>query len=189
MVESLNKKWKELLFAFSGFGPNFLMVLMGSYYSDALNPAAFGGNETFQTMAGSACLIVPALFPILYALGKAFDGIIDIPFAHITDTFFTKWGNRRPVIAISFFPMVISFVLSWIPLGGVESQLINTLWFTLWNVVFFASYTMCLICSVLEMFRILQRILTMYVLQNLVAFRIVAVYVICCSMPPAKGLL
>lgn len=145
MVESLNKKWKELLFAFSGFGPNFLMVLMGSYYSDALNPAAFGGNETFQTMAGGACLIVPALFPILYALGKAFDGIIDIPFAHITDTFFTKWGNRRPVIAISFFPMVISFVLSWIPLGGVESQLINTLWFTLWNVVFFASYTMCLI--------------------------------------------
>ena len=36
MVRSLDKKWKELLFAFSGFGPNFLMILMGSYYSDAL---------------------------------------------------------------------------------------------------------------------------------------------------------
>lgn len=145
MVQSLNKKWKELLFAFSGFGPNFLMVLMGSYYSDALNPAAFGGNQTYQAMAGGACLIAPAIFPILYAIGKAFDGIIDIPFAHITDNLKTKWGNRRPAIAVCFIPMVLSFVLSWIPLGGVESQLINTIWFTAWNLIFFASYTMCLI--------------------------------------------
>lgn len=28
-IVSLNKKWKEVLYAFSGFGPNFLMVLMG----------------------------------------------------------------------------------------------------------------------------------------------------------------
>lgn len=145
MVQSLNKKWKELLFAFSGFGPNFLMVLMGSYYSDALNPAAFGGNQTYQAMAGGACLIAPAVFPILYAIGKAFDGIIDIPFAHITDNLKTKWGNRRPAIAVCFIPMVLSFVLSWIPLGGVESQLINTVWFTFWNLIFFATYTMCLI--------------------------------------------
>ena len=107
MVQSLNKKWKELLFAFSGFGPNFLMVLMGSYYSDALNPAAFGGNQTYQAMAGGACLIAPAIFPILYAIGKAFDGIIDIPFAHITDNLKTKWGNRRPAIAVCFIPMVL----------------------------------------------------------------------------------
>ena len=38
-MQALNKKWKELLFAFSGFGPNLLMILMGSYYSDALNPS------------------------------------------------------------------------------------------------------------------------------------------------------
>ena len=145
MVKSLDKKWKELLFAFAAFGPNFLMVLMGSYYSDALNPAAFGGNETFQTMAGGICLIAPAIFPILYAIGKAFDGVIDIPFAHITDTWFTKWGNRRPAIAVAFIPMILGFTLSWIPLGGVESQLINTIWFSFWNVVFFAGYTMCLI--------------------------------------------
>jgi hypothetical protein len=35
MVQSLDKKWKEFLFSFSGFGPNFLMVLMGAYYTDA----------------------------------------------------------------------------------------------------------------------------------------------------------
>ena len=45
MVQSLDKKWKEFLFAFSGFGPNFLMILMGSYYSDALNPSSLEMGE------------------------------------------------------------------------------------------------------------------------------------------------
>ncbi len=145
MVQSLDKKWKEFLFSFSGFGPNFLMVLMGAYYTDALNPVAFEGNSTYQTIAGGACFIVPALFPILYAIGKAFDGIIDIPFAHFTDNLETKWGNRRPAIAICFLPMVIGYVLSWMPFANEGSQLFNTIWLIVWNIIFFGSYTMCLI--------------------------------------------
>ena len=47
MVKSLDKKWKELLFSDSGFGPNFMMVLMGAYYTDALNPVTLGGRDTF----------------------------------------------------------------------------------------------------------------------------------------------
>ncbi|MBQ9807124.1 MAG: MFS transporter [Clostridia bacterium] len=145
MVQSLNKKWKEFLFSFSGFGPNFLMVLMGAYYTDALNPVALEGNSEYQAIAGGICFIVPALFPILFALGKVFDGIIDVPFAHITDTLSTKWGRRRPAIAVCFIPMVVSFVLSWIPVGGAENPLFNTIWVAIWNVVFFAAYTMCMI--------------------------------------------
>jgi len=103
----LNKKWKEFLFAFSGFGPNLLMVLMGAYFTDALNPAALapGSNQAI----GTACYILPVTFPILYAIGKIFDGIIDVPFAHITDTLSTKWGRRRPAIAICIIPMIVSF--------------------------------------------------------------------------------
>ena len=145
-VRSLDKKWKEFLFAFSGFGPNFLMVLMGSYYSDAINPAALETGEQFQAILPGICLILPALFPILYALGKVFDGIIDIPFAHITDTLSTKWGRRRPAIAVCFVPMVISFLLAWLPLYRDNAhQLANTIWFIFWLFIFFATYTMCLI--------------------------------------------
>ena len=90
MVQSLDKKWKEFLFAFSGFGPNFLMVLMGSYYSDALNPSSLEMGEQFQAIMPGVCYILPALFPILFAIGKVFDGIIDIPFAHITDNLSTR---------------------------------------------------------------------------------------------------
>jgi len=145
MVRSLDKKWKEFLYAFSGFGPNFLMILMGSYYSDALNPSALEAGEQFQAIMPGVCYILPALFPILFALGKVFDGIIDIPFAHITDTLSTRWGRRRPAIAVCFLPMVISFVLCWIPVGGSDGKLLNTIWVTIFSVIFFATYTMCLI--------------------------------------------
>lgn len=145
MVKSLNKKWKEFLFAFSGFGPNLLMIIMGSYYSDALNPAALEVGEQFQAIVPGVCFILPALFPILYALGKVFDGIIDIPFAHITDTLSTRWGRRRPAIAVCTLPMIVSFVLCWIPIGGQNAPLLNTIWVTVWTILFFATYTMCLI--------------------------------------------
>ena len=153
MVKSLDKKWKELLFAFSGFGPNFLMILMGSYYSDALNPAALESGEQFQAIMPGICLITPALFPILFALGKIFDGIIDVPFAHITDTLSTKWGRRRPAIAVCTVPMIISYLLCWIPIAGIpvegaagdQARLINTIWVSVFSIIFFAAYTMCLI--------------------------------------------
>lgn len=64
MVQSLDKKWKELLFACSGFGPNLLMVLMGAYFTDAINPAGLGTGEAavFQTITGSVCFILPGPF-------------------------------------------------------------------------------------------------------------------------------
>ncbi|MBQ7879671.1 MAG: MFS transporter [Clostridia bacterium] len=144
MVRSLDKKWKEFLYAFSGFGPNFLMVLMGAYFTNAINPAAMGG-DTYQVIMKGTCFILPAVFPILYAIAKAFDGIIDIPFAHITDTLSTRWGRRRPPIALCFIPMVISYAFCWWPIGGADGQLINTVWIIFWALVFFSTYTMCMI--------------------------------------------
>lgn len=152
MVKSLNTKWKELLYSFTGFGPNFLMVLMGAYFTDAVNPVALGTDTTasiFQAIVPGVCLIMPVVFPILWAIGKAFDGIIDIPFATITDRLSTKWGRRRPAIAACAVPMIVSFALCWVPIAGssgdARSQLINTIWIFVWALIFFATYTMCLI--------------------------------------------
>ncbi len=144
MVKSLDKKWKEFVFAFSGFGPNLLMVLMGAYFTDAINPAALP-DGSYQSIMSGVCFILPALFPILYAIAKAFDGIIDVPFAYITDTLSTKWGRRRPVILVCALPMIISFVCCWIPVFGANNQLLNTIWIIFWALIFFSTYTMCLI--------------------------------------------
>ena len=142
MIKSLDKKWKELLFSMSGFGPNFLMILMGAFFTDAINPSALPLGS-LQAI-GTSCLILPALFPVLWMVAKIFDGVIDIPMANITDNLKTKWGRRRPTIAVCFIPMVVSYALCWLPVGG-ENQTINTIWIVFWAFVFFATYTMSLI--------------------------------------------
>lgn len=141
MKSCLDKHWKELLFSFSGFGPNFLMVLMGAYFTDAVNPAALGSN-TLQAINGT-CLILPAVFPVLWLIAKAFDGIIDVPLAALTDSLSTRWGRRRPPIAVCLLPMIISFIMCWIPVGD---RTVYTIWVFVWALIFFTSYTMCLIC-------------------------------------------
>ncbi len=151
---TLNRSWKEILFSASGFGPNLLMVIMGAYLSNAINPAALQAGGTtgweYQTISG-ICLILPVLFSILWTIAKCFDGFIDIPFAALTDGLRTKWGNRRLPIAICFIPMVVSFSMCWYPLfvnadGITTSQQIgNTVWLFFWALIFFATYTMNLI--------------------------------------------
>lgn len=157
-VRSLDKKWKEIVFAMSGLGPNLMMILMGAYFTDAVDPTMLLASSTTnkELMAiSSICYVLPILFPILWTVAKAFDGIIDIPFAKLTDTLNTKWGRRRPPILICFIPMVISYILCWIPFGsnvvfpndpaGNSAQIFNTIWITVFALIFFSTYTMCLI--------------------------------------------
>ena len=143
----LDKTWKEILFSASGLGPNLLMVLMGAYFTDALNPAALDlsthTDKIVQTISGT-CLIAPALFPILWFLAKAFDGIIDVPFAALTDNLKCRWGKRRTPIAICFIPMVLSFAMCWLPISQTDT-LANTIWIFVWSLIFFSTYTMSLI--------------------------------------------
>ena len=142
---NLNSIGKEILYAASGFGANLMMIIMGAYFSDAVNPAALGtgASALLQSISGT-CLIVPVLFAVLGVIGKVFDGLIDIPFASITDNLKTKWGRRRLPFAICIIPMIISFILCWIPVFG-DNQLGNTIWIFAWQIVFFATYTMNLI--------------------------------------------
>ena len=142
MVQSLDKKWKEFLFAASGLGPNFLMVLMGAYFTDAINPSI--QTNQFQSIRG-VCFILPAVFPILFMIGRIFDGLIDIPFAHLTDTLSTKWGRRRPTIAVCVIPMTLSFAMCWLPIGGESNPTLNTVWIFSWAIIFYATYTLSLI--------------------------------------------
>lgn len=142
---TLTNTWKEILFSASGFGPNLLMVLMGAYFTDAINPAALKVGD-LQAI-GTACYIMPLLFPVLWALAKIFDGLVDIPLAALTDGLKTRWGRRRPPILICFIPMCVSYAMCWIPIfGDAESaRLANTIWIVCWALVFFTTYTMNLI--------------------------------------------
>ncbi len=144
-MNSLNKKWKEFLYAACGFGPNLLNVILGAYLTDALNPAGLSEGLEVWSISG-ICLVMPAIFGILWMVAKIFDGIVDIPLASFTDNLRTRWGRRRPAIVISFVPMVISYMLVWLPpQPTTEHSVFNTLWTALMLLVFFTFYTMSLI--------------------------------------------
>ena len=150
---SLNRRWKEVIFAAAGLGPNLLMVLMMAYFTDAVHPAALDKDIGFWSYTGSSTLFVitPVIFSILWMIGRAFDGIVDVPLAALTDSLKNKKGGRFITVLISFVPMVVSFVLCWIPLFRdypnltFGQQLGNTLWIFFWSIIFFASYTLALI--------------------------------------------
>ena len=164
---SLNKKWKEVVYALSGFGPNLLMVIMGARFMAAVNPlgdALTGDVGIIYTigrdlaggisgLSSAVSIVIPIVFIVLFYIGRAFDGFIDIPFANLTDTYKSKWGRRRPLIAMSALPMIGAYIASWLPLfpnidpidPSFAHLLTNTIWIFVWSLVFFASYTMCLI--------------------------------------------
>jgi len=151
----LNKRWKEILFAASGFGPNLLMVLMMAYFTDAVIPTGLNADIGFWSYGGTI-IVSTIIFPILWTIGRCFDGIVDVPLAALTDTLKNKTGKRMLPILISFLPMIISFVLCWIPIFGFSTiksggtlstglQIGNSIWIFFWSIIFFASYTLALI--------------------------------------------
>ncbi len=141
---SLDKKWKEFVYAASGFGPNLLFVLMSAYFTDAVNPAGLTADKEFWSLSGYA-LIAPGIFGLLWMVAKIFDGLVDIPLAAFTDNLRTRWGRRRPAILIAFIPMVICYLLVWMPLEFRENSIINTVWMIAMLFVFYTSYTLSLI--------------------------------------------
>ena len=147
---SLNKRWKEVLFAATGFGPNLLMVLMMAYFTDAVIPTGLKADVGFWSYGGTI-IVSTIIFPILWTIGRVFDGIVDVPLAAFTDNLKNKTGKRWIAILIAVAPMVISFALCWIPIFGrsgdlsFAKQIGNSIWIFFWSIIFFASYTLALI--------------------------------------------
>ena len=141
---SLDKKWKEFLYGACPFGPNVLFVLLGAYFTDAMNPAGLTANIGTWSLTGYT-LVMPALFGVFWMIAKIFDGLVDIPLASFTDNLRTRWGRRRPALLLSFVPLIISYILAWTPMQFRENSLANTIWMCAMLLVFFTSYTLSVI--------------------------------------------
>lgn len=149
---SLNKRWKEVLFAATGFGPNLLMVLMMAYFTDAVIPTGLKADLGFWSYGSVPTILVSVvIFPLLWTIGRVFDGIVDVPLAAFTDNLKNKTGKRWIAIVIAVVPMILSFILCWIPVFGksadlsLGAQIGNSIWIFFWSIIFFASYTLALI--------------------------------------------
>ena len=142
-MKTISNKWKLILYGCSGLGVNMLNMIVGTYLCSALLVGGFVDNVANWTYLGKD-LVIAALWGTLILVTKAIDGIIDIPLSSVTDNLRTRWGRRRPAIAIGFIPMITAYVLFLFPLSS-ERGLANTLWFAGMLAVFYAAYTLTML--------------------------------------------
>ena len=137
------KGFKLFLFSMAGLGPNLMMTLVTGYLNDALlAPAGIAPAKTFT----GTILVSAVLCSVLFFIAKVIDAFIDIPLAYFTDRLHCRMGRRRAGILIGWIPMVISFILLWIPsLYSGLGQTATTVISAILLVVFYCSYTLCLV--------------------------------------------
>lgn len=139
-MEKLSRKQLPL-YALAGFGPNLLNTIITIYLVDALQVVGFGQDAQFWTFANKTIIAV-GLFSVLKFVSQLVDGIIDVPFAALTDNLKTRWGKRRPVILCGIVVMLATYLAFCFPVSRAENSVANSIYFGLLLLVFYSAYTL-----------------------------------------------
>ena len=142
-MKKITSKKKLLLYGCSGMGVNMLTLMVGSYLCSALLVGGFDEHIESWTYLNKD-LVVAGLWAVLVFIAKAFDGIIDLPFATLADKMHSKLGRRKTAIIIGFIPMVFAYLMLLCPIN-TEATILNTIWFGIWLCIFYAFYTLTML--------------------------------------------
>lgn len=137
------KRRQMPLYALAGFGPNLLNTILSIYLVDALQTAGFVKNVENWTFFNKTVIAV-VLFSILKFIAQLVDGIIDVPFAALTDNLKSKWGKRRPTILIGAIPMMASYIAFMFP-ANIENSVWNSIYCGIMLLIFFSAYTLSMV--------------------------------------------
>lgn len=138
-------KRKQLpLYALAGFGPNLINTIITIYLVDALQKTGFVVDSEYWTFANKTIIAV-VLFSVLKFIAQFVDGIIDVPFAALTDNLKSKWGKRRPVMLVGLIPMLLSYVLFCFPISMEENSVVNSIWCGVLLLIFYSAYTLTMV--------------------------------------------
>jgi GPH family glycoside/pentoside/hexuronide:cation symporter len=138
------KKWQEPIYAIGGFGPGFLYQVSLTYVLYFYRPAQ-------ERVAAGAVIFAPAFgFATAMLIARILDGVVDIPIATWTDNMRSRWGRRRPLMALGFIPMLITFALLWYPpiTGqslGADGHWGNGIYVAIMSSLFFFFYTLIVV--------------------------------------------
>lgn len=139
-MQPLEKK-KLPWYAIGGFGLNLLNTIVTIYLVDALIATGFKENIENWTFFGKTIVYV-SVFSILKFIAQVVDGVIDIPFAGLTDNLKTKWGKRRPVMFLGTILCLAIYIAMCFPISSAENSIANTIYFGLLLLLFYSAYTL-----------------------------------------------
>jgi GPH family glycoside/pentoside/hexuronide:cation symporter len=129
------KKWQEPIYALGSLGPSILNQIVLSWILFYYLP-----SEAEIERTGALVLIGAAAASAVWIVARLIDGVCDIPIASWTDNLRSRWGRRRPMMALGLIPMGIAFILIWYP--PVQAQhWANVVWMAVWSSAFFFFYT------------------------------------------------
>ena len=140
-MKKITSRKKLALYGCSGMGVNMMNLIVGSYLCSALITGGFAPEDIGRWTYIDKSLVVATLWAAISFVARVLDGVIDLPFASFTDRLKTRWGRRRPSLAIGFIPMLLAYLLFLIPLDQGETVK-NTIWFGVLLMVFYAFYTL-----------------------------------------------
>lgn len=143
-MKRIKGKKALLIYGCSGLGVNMLTLLMGTYLCSALIIGGFDPDDVGKWTFIDQNLVVAGLWAIIVFLAKALDGIIDLPFALLTDRIKSKFGRRKTGLVIGYIPMIISFILFCFPITNSES-IANTIYLGIMLCIFYSFYTLTML--------------------------------------------
>ena len=143
-MRKLSSRKQEFLYGLSGFGPNFLMLILGAYLLDAYVIEGFGENVENWTYFNKTIVYVVA-FGALLTITKIIDAVVDVPLAAFTDRLKTKWGKRRPAILIGLILLIAFYIIIVIMPQNVEHSLFNTIMIPVVVALFYTAYTLAMV--------------------------------------------
>jgi len=89
--------------------------------------------------------LIPILvFSFIMGAGRLIDGVIDPMVGYFSDSLRTRWGRRRPFIALGTPLLVVAFYFLWLPPDPHISRA-NTIFFVCLVNIFFILYTFVMI--------------------------------------------
>lgn len=132
------------LYGLAGFGPNLINTIITIYLVDALQKTGFVADSEYWTFADKTIIAV-VLFSVLKFIAQLVDGIIDVPFAALTDNLKSRWGKRRPVMLAGLVPMLLSYVLFCFPISMEENSVANSIWCGMLLLIFYSVYTLTMV--------------------------------------------
>lgn len=134
------KKWQEPLYALGGFGTGFMYTVQMTYLNTIYRP------DDSDIAGGIGRLIVPiVLMSVLMFIARAFDGLIDLPIATVTDNAYAKNGKGYRYIAFGLAPMILFYILLWLPPVKSEISALNVIWVVGFSILYFFFYTMTIV--------------------------------------------
>ena len=138
----LTMKRKKLpWYAVGGFGLSLLNTIATIYLADALITTGFLSNIDNWTFFGKTVIEV-GVFTALKLVAQIVDGVIDIPFAALTDNLKTRWGKRRPVMLLGTILTIGFFIALCFPISHAENSIANSIYIGIMFMLFYSAYTL-----------------------------------------------